>query len=1253
MMERSMKQMWKAWFIGAVAALFLIPCVGVGQVYANPIPVGVPYMLMTKEDIHVKIDRELTAHVTGVYTFDLTYFNDPGYQGTFDPEKNPPPWEYTMLFPVPSGSEEISVLHNGDPLPWTYDDTAYETTAGTVLLSGEIPNALKSQNMLKWQLELEPSKFTVTVKYSHPLVSLDLSKAFLYALGTGRYVQGWSPPIIGGDISGKPWVDVSITVGFPLDYEVVDYAPREGVETKTEVATDEKIFSWVAEQITPQEDFILLLDLQASRMLDIIEPTERFPANVGSISAPGDLIVKLLVDTPNYVIMEEYSPDRIYLIPVEVYIGNKLATVLSMEPLLIKPTPIDPIPIVPMSIEADSLEPIPIVPIRFMGYKLTVKPPVQELPGLYDLEVWLRPWRTMEPQAWFPFPMHGKEYRCVQYTADLDTDGDGLTDAQEAEIGTDPENPDSDGDGYTDFQEVGPDPASPRDTDGDGTIDALDMDSDNDGVPDSEDPDPYVSKRHDVASRIVVLPQPLLENTLVKWSGVPMGRVEFYNNGDVREDTSYEIKVNQFVYAMGAISLDPGEVKSITIPPIFVREGVTDAVTADKDGTQVLIVPPVPEKIVVESMIDPDDLILEIDEENNRDTAIVYAPYFLNILSPTERYPANVGSISDPETLKVKAVIDLPYGPYPVPMDTISLKEPDTLPSMEVRIGGKICTILDIEEIPVFFPSSTLLRSRLYALTVEPPTQGEPGLYDLEMWVRPWRILDYMVYPTFPLYDVEKRSVEYVDNETCYSIKPGWNLITPWCRTDPSYSAAGLAEVMNESGCSVTKVQSWDGSAWKTYSVGAPFGDFPVKMGRGYFVFAEQACQWCAHCQKPVCMDPYAVRSGWNLFGFPLGGPFTASSLAHQMNRQGGSVTKVQGWDGSGWKTYSVGAPFGDFDIDEKQGYFLQAADPSPFEICGFKVSNVRDTRFTVSWTSSSEEKGSLHYGVTPDLGYTAYDDRGDATFTTHHVTVTDLQPETRYYYEVVSGSSTFDNGGVYFTVTTGPSIIPTGSVVPAGKVVEADGETPAEGAIVYVTIKDIDGQGSSGSSALESVLVDQNGFWNVELVNARTSDYQDLFGFTEDEDHLIAQVNGGPKGRGYLETTASDNAGGTNLRPDIVLQVTKHFVSTCKTEGSPDYRGDSEDFQVNVVGLKLTVHHIDAVYNCCVEDIDVLIKISGNVVDLYEKEVLKTPCRCLCPYDITTEIGGLAPGTYTVRIRNIGGLLAELKDVVIPAPGD
>ena len=73
---------------------------------------------------------------------------------------------------------------------------------------------------------------------------------------------------------------------------------------------------------------------------------------------------------------------------------------------------------------------------------------------------------------------------------DVDSDGDGLFDGEEASLGTNPNDRDTDGDGIEDGVEVG-DVNNPFDEDSDGIIDALDsniLDSDADGVNDQQDP---------------------------------------------------------------------------------------------------------------------------------------------------------------------------------------------------------------------------------------------------------------------------------------------------------------------------------------------------------------------------------------------------------------------------------------------------------------------------------------------------------------------------------------------------------------------------------------------------------------------------------------------------------------------------------------------------------------------------------------------------------------------------------------------
>jgi outer membrane protein OmpA-like peptidoglycan-associated protein len=91
------------------------------------------------------------------------------------------------------------------------------------------------------------------------------------------------------------------------------------------------------------------------------------------------------------------------------------------------------------------------------------------------------------------------EFQVSGEPSNLDTDGDGLTDGFEREIGTDPLNPDTDGDGLTDGEEVleyKTDPLNP-DTDGDGlsdgdevkvhSTDPLNPDTDGDGLKDGEE----------------------------------------------------------------------------------------------------------------------------------------------------------------------------------------------------------------------------------------------------------------------------------------------------------------------------------------------------------------------------------------------------------------------------------------------------------------------------------------------------------------------------------------------------------------------------------------------------------------------------------------------------------------------------------------------------------------------------------------------------------------------------------------------
>jgi len=177
--------------------------------------------------------------------------------------------------------------------------------------------------------------------------------------------------------------------------------------------------------------------------------------------------------------------------------------------------------------------------------------------------------------------------------------------------------------------------------------------------------------------------------------------------------------------------------------------------------------------------------------------------------------------------------------------------------------------------------------------------------------------------------------------QNIYHFKSGWNLITLACVPEEPYTAETLAQSINAAGGFVTKIMRWNNGAWETYSVGAPFGDFEIEIGQGYMVQAEMGSDWCNRCTGQGCVA-YTLHSGWNLLGFPSADGLTASELVQICNDAGGNVTRILRWTGRAWRSYSAGAPFGDFTISPKEGYFLLSTVESTFSICPSSASRGR-----------------------------------------------------------------------------------------------------------------------------------------------------------------------------------------------------------------------------------------------------------------------------------------------------------------------
>ncbi len=83
-------------------------------------------------------------------------------------------------------------------------------------------------------------------------------------------------------------------------------------------------------------------------------------------------------------------------------------------------------------------------------------------------------------------------------------------------------------------------------------------------------------------------------------------------------------------------------------------------------------------------------------------------------------------------------------------------------------------------------------------------------------------------------------------------------------------------------------------------------------------------------------------------------------------------------------------------------------------------VTGITTNSFTVEWQTPAAALGMIKYGVAADrLEFFALDEEGNLLTTTHRITVKNLTPKTRYYFEVISGQLRFNDNGQPLQVST------------------------------------------------------------------------------------------------------------------------------------------------------------------------------------------------------------------------------------------
>ncbi|MBI4084472.1 MAG: fibronectin type III domain-containing protein [Candidatus Levybacteria bacterium] len=174
------------------------------------------------------------------------------------------------------------------------------------------------------------------------------------------------------------------------------------------------------------------------------------------------------------------------------------------------------------------------------------------------------------------------------------------------------------------------------------------------------------------------------------------------------------------------------------------------------------------------------------------------------------------------------------------------------------------------------------------------------------------------------------------------------------------------------------------------------------------------------------------------------------------------------------------------------------AADNVPQNI---SITNVSDTSFSVSYTTSGKVIGTLSYGKNKDLEKNVFDDRDTEDgvpkeYNTHHITVQNLTKKTKYFFSIVSGGSIFLNNEALFEITTSEEIedAPTSQDPVSGNIILSDGQ-PAGDVLVYAETEN----GSPQSS-----LAEPDGSYSLPIETMRTTD---LLSYVEFSDETVISL--------------------------------------------------------------------------------------------------------------------------------------------------
>jgi hypothetical protein len=220
-----------------------------------------------------------------------------------------------------------------------------------------------------------------------------------------------------------------------------------------------------------------------------------------------------------------------------------------------------------------------------------------------------------------------------------------------------------------------------------------------------------------------------------------------------------------------------------------------------------------------------------------------------------------------------------------------------------------------------------------------------------------------------------------------------------------------------------------------------------------------------------------------------------------------------------------IGIPLTLFGIYKAVQWFVGAgADTQPQDVI---LANLTTNSVTITWTTESDQRGSVVPVLNGEEQSTVVDKRGDARRKTHYVELKSLEPGTKYDFRIISGEDTYtDIEGNEFTFTT--ANITTETPIPKpihGKLDPSNGDD----ALIYAFPKD-------KSTYPVATTPSSSGNWLIDLSALRKVSDKKLYEVSNSTNLVLIAVSGVDNG-GIVEgiyADVFDSSGG--LTEELVI---------------------------------------------------------------------------------------------------------------------